>query len=100
MKVVLAVNNSCIVTAHFVACHGGNLVERAELPLDPQTLRVHMDIVAVHDFFHRVVLKFNFILDLLLHCLFLILIISAARGGDLIVSTGVILTHNVMHFLI
>ena len=100
MKVVFAVNNSCIVTANFVACHGGNLVERAELPTDPQTMRVHVDIVAAHDFFHRVVLKFNFVLDLLFHCLFLILIISAARGGDLIVSTRVILTHNVIHLFI
>ena len=70
MKVVFAVNNSCIVTANFVACHGGNLVERAELPTDPQTMRVHVDIVAAHDFFHRLVLKFNFVLDLLFHCLF------------------------------
>ena len=100
MKVILAMNNPCIVAAHFVVCHGGDLGKRAELPLDPQTLRVHVDVGAVHDFFHRVVLKFDFILDLLLHCLFLILIICAARGGDLIVSTGVILTHNVMHFLI
>ena len=100
MEVIFAMNNLCIVSAHFVACHGGNLAERAEMPLDPQTLVVQMDIGAVHDFFHRLVLEFNFILNLLLHCLFLILIISAARGGDLIISYGVILTHNVIHFLI
>ena len=82
--------NSCIVAAHFVVCHGGNLAERAELPLDPQTLRVHMDIGAAHDFFHRVVLKLYFILDLLLHCLFLVLNINASRGGDLFASYGVI----------
>ena len=98
MKVILAMNNSCIVAAHFVVCHGGDLGKRAELPLDPQTLRVHVDVGAVHDFFHRVVLEFYFILDLLLlNRLFLVLIISAARGGVLFDSYGVILTHNVIH---
>ena len=97
MKVIFAVNNLCIVAAHLVVCHGGDLAECAELPLDPQTLRVHMDVGAVHDFFHRVVLEFYFILDLLLHCLFLILITGAVRGVDLFVSYRVILTHNVIH---
>ena len=90
-------NNQSIVTAHFVVCHGGNLAERAELPLDPKTLRVQMDILAVHDCFDSAVLKFNLILDLLLHCLFLILITRTFRDVDLFVSYGVILTHNVIH---
>ena len=86
MKVIFAMNNSCIVAAHFVVCHGGNLVERAELPLDPQALRVHMDIRAVHDFLHRAVLKLYFILDLLILCLFLVLNIRVAYSGDLFAS--------------
>ena len=98
MKVILAMNNSCIVAAHFVVCHGSDLAERAELPLDPQTLRVHVDVGAVHDLFHRLVLKFYFILDLLLlNRLFLVLIIGAAHGRVLFDSYGVILTHNVIH---
>ena len=97
MKVIFAMNNLCIVAAHFIICHGGDIAERAELPLDSQTLCAHMNVGAVHDFFHRVVFKLYFILDLRLHCLFLVLFIGAARGRHLFDSYGVILTHNVIH---
>ena len=86
MKMIFAMDNLCVVATHFVVCHGGNLVERAELPLDSQALRVHMDIRAVHDFLYCAVLKLYLILDLLILCLVLVLNIRDACGRNLFAS--------------
>ena len=61
---ILAIHNSRIVAAQLIVRHRGNLVERTELPLDKQALRVQfqLDIFAVHHLFHCTILEFNGVL--------------------------------------
>ena len=100
MKVILAINDPRVTPTQLVVCQGGDLVERAQLPLDQQTLRVQVDVLAVHDLFHRLVLKFYFILRVLQRFL-LVLVFYATRDALLIAAShhGVVWTHYVIHYL-
>ena len=100
MKVVLAIDDPRVTPTQLVVCQGGDLVERAQLPLDQQTLRVQVDVLAVHDLFHRLVLEFYFILRVLQRFL-LFLVFYATRDALLIAAShhGVVRTHYVIHYL-